>query len=84
MQTLIDESQKNVNGTVRLKCTRDDLVTGASRNPILCSTSHLDFDEDDGAYNQADAEGFIRLNALRMRIAANAKARRRGRAKASG
>ena len=42
------------------------------------------FEDDDGAYNQADAAGFIKLNALRMRIAANAKSRRRSRSKGLG
>ena len=85
MQTLIDESQKNVNGTVQLKLYKGTIiVTGRqSKSDSLFDEAISTFDEDDGAYNQADAEGFIRLNALRMRIAANAKARRKGRAKAS-
>ncbi|MBC8118399.1 MAG: argininosuccinate synthase [Burkholderiaceae bacterium] len=86
LQTLIDESQKSVNGTVRLKLYKGTIiVTGRdSKSDSLFDEAISTFDEDDGAYNQADAEGFIRLNALRMRIAANAKARRRGRAKAPG
>ena len=79
LQMLIDESQKRVNGTVRLRLYKGTiLVTGReSRTDSLFDTAIATFDDDKGAYNQADAEGFIKLNALRMRIAANAKARRR-------
>jgi argininosuccinate synthase len=79
LQTLIDESQKRVNGKVRLKLYKGTiLVTGReSRSDSLFDIAISTFDDDKGAYNQADAEGFIKLNALRMRIAANAKARRR-------
>ncbi|MEO8187260.1 MAG: argininosuccinate synthase [Burkholderiaceae bacterium] len=79
MQTLIDESQKRVNGKVRLKLYKGTiLITGReSRSDSLFDIAISTFDDDRGAYNQADADGFIKLNALRMRIAANAKARRR-------
>jgi argininosuccinate synthase len=80
LQTLIDESQKPVNGTVRVKLYKGTvLVTGrASPSDSLFDSRIATFDDDKGAYNQADAEGFIRLNALRMRIEANLR-RRRGR-----
>jgi len=78
LQTLIDESQKNVNGRVRLKLYKGTIIVVGreSKTDSLFDEAISTFDEDDGAYNQADAEGFIKLNALRMRIAANAKARR--------
>ena len=79
LQTLFDESQHRVNGKVRLKLYKGTiLVIGReSRSDSLFDIAISTFDDDKGAYNQADAEGFIKLNALRMRIAANAKARRR-------
>ena len=71
LQTLIDESQKPVNGTVRLKLYKGTvLVTGRASKDSLFDPSIATFEDDKGAYNQADAGGFIRLNALRMRIAA--------------
>lgn len=79
LQTLIDQSQQHVNGTVRLKLYKGTVaVTGrSSPRDSLFDPAISTFDDDKGAYNQADAEGFIRLNALRMRIAARARARRR-------
>jgi argininosuccinate synthase len=75
LQTLIDESQRNVNGTVRIKLYKGTvLVTGRkSRRDSLFDPRIATFDDDHGAYNQADAEGFIKLHALRMRIAARLK-----------
>ena len=79
LQTLIDESQRRVNGKVRLKLYKGTiLVIGReSQSDSLFDGAISTFDDDKGAYNQADAEGFIKLNALRMRIATSAKARRR-------
>ena len=79
LQTLIDESQRRVNGKVRLKLYKGTILVIGRRSPSdsLFDIAISTFDDDKGAYNQADAEGFIKLNALRMRIAANAKARRR-------
>ncbi|HXW65865.1 MAG TPA: argininosuccinate synthase [Burkholderiaceae bacterium] len=79
LQTLIDQSQQHVNGTVRLKLYKGTvMVTGrSSPRDSLFDPAISTFDDDKGAYNQADAEGFIRLNALRMRIAARARTRRR-------
>jgi argininosuccinate synthase len=81
LQTLIDESQKPVNGKVRLRLYKGTIMVigRESKTDSLFDTAISTFEEDKGAYNQADAEGFIRLNALRMRIAANAKARRKKR-----
>jgi argininosuccinate synthase len=82
LQTLIDESQKTVNGAVRVKLYKGTvmIVGRASATDSLFDTSIATFEDDKGAYNQADAEGFIRLNALRMRIAANLSRKRRRRA----
>ena len=80
LQVLIDESQKTVNGRVRLKLYKGTMmVTGReSKTDSLFDMKISTFDDDGGAYNQADAGGFIKLNALRMRIAGNlAKARRK-------
>ena len=75
LQQLIDASQQPVNGRVRLKLYKGTvLVSGRSSRDSLFDASIASFEDDQGAYNQADAAGFIRLNALRMRIAA-----RRGR-----
>jgi argininosuccinate synthase len=75
LQQLIDASQQPVNGRVRVKLYKGTvLVSGRSSRDSLFDASIASFEDDQGAYNQADAAGFIRLNALRMRIAA-----RRGR-----
>jgi argininosuccinate synthase len=75
LQALIDHTQSHVNGTVRVKLYKGTvMVTGrASPRDSLFDPSISTFEDDRGAYNQADAEGFIRLNALRMRIAARLK-----------
>jgi len=72
LQQMIDASQANVNGTVRVKLYKGNvMVVGrSSSSDSLFDTSIATFEDDRGAYNQKDAEGFIRLNALRMRIAA--------------
>jgi argininosuccinate synthase len=73
LQTLIDGSQETVNGTVRVKLYKGTvLVTSReSKTDSLFDPRISTFDDDGGAYNQADAAGFIKLNALRLRIAAN-------------
>jgi argininosuccinate synthase len=72
LQTMINASQANVNGKVRLKLYKGNVVVvgRASSTDSLFDESIATFEEDGGAYNQKDAEGFIKLNALRMRIAA--------------
>ena len=71
LQGLIDASQQEVNGTVRVKLYKGTvLVSGRASRDSLFDPSIATFEDDKGAYNQADAAGFIRLNALRMRIAA--------------
>lgn len=70
LQTMIDASQANVNGQVRLKLYKGNVsVVGRQSNQSLYDESTATFEDDQGTYNQADAEGFIKLNALRMRIA---------------
>jgi len=78
LQGLIDASQTTVNGTVRLKLYKGTImcVGRESKTDSLFDPMISTFDDDGGAYNQADAAGFIKLNALRLRIAANVKAAR--------
>ena len=72
LQTAIDQSQQVVNGEVRVKLYKGNVtVVGRRSQDSLFDERIATFDEDEGAYNQADAEGFIKLNALRLRIAAN-------------
>jgi len=72
LQTMIDASQVSVNGKVRLKLYKGNVIVvgRASETDSLFDESIATFEDDAGAYNQKDAEGFIKLNALRMRIAA--------------
>jgi len=79
LQGLIDESQKSVNGTVRVKLYKGTVTTigRTSKTDSLFDPAISTFEDDRGAYDQADASGFIRLNALRMRIAANRRKRNR-------
>ena len=72
LQTMIDESQQYVNGTVRVKLYKGSvsIVGRKSENDSLFDERIATFEDDDGAYDQADAEGFIKLNALRLRIGA--------------
>lgn len=72
LQTAIDESQQYVNGEVRLKLYKGAVhVVGRQSDQSLFDEKVATFEDDAGAYDQKDAEGFIKLNALRMRIAAN-------------
>ena len=75
MQKMIDESQKTVNGDVRVKLYKGSVtaVGRKSETDSLFDPAIATFEDDEGAYNQQDAEGFIKLNALRLRIAANRK-----------
>ena len=69
LQALIDKSQENVEGKVRLKLYKGNVhVIGRESNKSLYSMAHVTFEED-SVYDQKDAEGFIKLNALRLRIA---------------
>ncbi len=71
LQTMIDASQTHVNGWVRLKLYKGNVIVVGrdSKTDSLFDPNIATFEEDEGAYNQADAEGFIKLNAMRMRIA---------------
>jgi argininosuccinate synthase len=70
MQKLIDETQKNVNGTARIKLYKGNCIVVGRKSPqSLYSEDFATFDKDD-VYDQKDATGFIKLNALRMRIRA--------------
>lgn len=72
LQGLIDATQDVVNGTVRLKLYKGNVVVvGRKSEDSLFDEKIATFEDDDGAYDQKDAEGFIKLNALRLRIAAN-------------
>ena len=71
LQAAIDHSQHKVSGEVRLKLYKGNvIVVGRKSDDSLFDANIATFEEDGGAYNQADAGGFIKLNALRMRIAA--------------
>jgi len=68
LQALVDQSQQNVTGTVRVKLYKGSVsVTGRKSDRSLYSQSHVTF-EADQVYDQRDAEGFIKLNALRLRL----------------
>ena len=71
LQKLADESQKNVEGAVRLKLYKGNvIVTGRKSPKSLYSDALVTFEDDRGAYDQKDAAGFIRLNALRLALLA--------------
>ena len=78
LQTLIDDTQKTVNGWVRVKLYKGNvIVTGRdSKTDSLFDSTIATFEDDAGAYDQKDAAGFIKLNALRLRIAANLAAKK--------
>jgi len=79
LQALIDKSQERVSGTVRLKLYKGSARTVARwSDQSLYSEKHVTFEEDAGAYDQKDAEGFIRLNALRLKLIATRNARGEG------
>ena len=68
LQAAVDKSQERVNGTVRLKLYKGNIiVTGRESAQSLYSSELVTFEDDQGAYDQQDAEGFIKLNALRLR-----------------
>ena len=74
LQALIDKSQEDVEGDVRLKLYKGNvIVTGRKSNKSLYSDTLVTFEDDQGAYDQKDAAGFIKLNALRLRTLAARK-----------
>lgn len=72
LQRLIDDSQQRVNGSVRLSLYKGNVMVLGRRSNAdsLFSAQLATFEDDAGSYNQADAEGFIKLNALRLRVGA--------------
>ncbi|TMQ02140.1 MAG: argininosuccinate synthase [Verrucomicrobia bacterium] len=85
LQALVTESQKNVRGTVRLKLYKGNIITAGRRSPVSLYNPRIATMEADPtqAYNQDDASGFIRLNALRLRAAAQVEASSKSKAKSS-
>ena len=72
LQAAIDKSQEHVEGEVRLKLYKGNIiVSGRESSKSLYSSTLVTFEDDKGAYDQKDAEGFIRLNALRLRTLAS-------------
>ena len=80
LQTAIDHSQKWVNGKVKVKLYKGSVeIVGRESEDTLFDEAIATFEDDSGAYNQADAEGFIRLNALRLRTESLRDSERGGR-----
>ena len=76
LQAAIDNSQQNVNGHVRIKLYKGSAqVVGRWSDDSLYSEQHVTFEDDQGAYDQADAAGFIKINALRLRLLAHRNSR---------
>jgi len=75
LQALIDQTQQVVNGTVRMKLYKGNVIVAGRKSPThsLFDESIATFEDDAGAYDQKDAEGFIKLNALRLRVGARRK-----------
>ena len=72
LQKMIDESQRFVNGVVRLKLYKGNIeVVGRKSDDSLFDESIATFEDDEGAYDQKDADGFIKLNALRLKMQAH-------------
>lgn len=79
LQALIDQSQEHVEGTVRLKLYKGSVTcVGRWSERSLYSEAHVTFEEDAGAYDQKDAAGFIKINALRLRLLAMRDKKLRG------
>jgi argininosuccinate synthase len=79
LQALIDRSQEHANGTVRVKLYKGlASVVGRWSEDSLYSEQHVTFEDDQGAYDQKDAAGFIKINALRLRLLAMRDKRRKG------
>jgi len=78
LQALVTESQKNVTGTVRVKLYKGNLMVAGRKSPVSLYNPHIATMEADPtkAYNQDDATGFIRLNALRLKVAAKVQRKR--------
>jgi argininosuccinate synthase len=68
LQTAVDEAQRNVTGTARIKLYKGNCDVAGRKSPVSLYNPDLATFEADRVYNQKDAEGFIRLNALRLRV----------------
>jgi argininosuccinate synthase len=81
LQSLVEESQKNVRGTVRVKLYKGNLMVAGRKSPVSLYNPHIATMEADPtkAYNQDDATGFIRLNALRLKVAAKVRGEEKAR-----
>jgi argininosuccinate synthase len=80
LQAFVTESQKNVTGTVRLKLYKGNIITAGRKSPVSLYNPYVaTMEADKGAYDQTDATGFIRLNALRLRTRAGVLAKQRKR-----
>jgi argininosuccinate synthase len=79
LQALVEESQKNVTGTVRVKLFKGNIMVAGRKSPVSLYNPHIATMEADPtkAYNQDDATGFIRLNALRLKVAAKVGGRKK-------
>jgi argininosuccinate synthase len=79
LQALVTESQKNVTGTIKVKLYKGNIMTSGRKSPVSLYNPHIATMEADPtkAYNQDDATGFIRLNALRLKVAAQVHRRKR-------
>ena len=75
IQAAIDASQANVNGTARLKLYKGNVMVTGRRSPTSLYDQEVVTFEEDRVYDQRDAQGFIKLNALRLRLAAAGKTR---------
>jgi len=73
LQALVDESQKNITGTARIKLYKGNCDVAGRRSPVSLYRQDLATFEADAVYDQKDAEGFIRLNALRLRVGSKIK-----------
>ena len=74
LQALVDKSQESVTGEVKLKLYKGNVIVMGRTSPYsLYSEELVTFEDDEGAYDQSDAEGFIKLNALRLRSLAARK-----------
>ena len=68
LQTIIDQSQKKVSGIVRIKLLKGNIIICGRQSPnSLYSEDLSTFEKDSGSYNQKDAEGFIKINSLRLK-----------------
>ena len=78
LQALVTETQKNVTGEVRVKLYKGNVIAAGRRSPVSLYNPHIaTMEADQGAYNQGDATGFIRLNALRLRTRAAVQSKRK-------